>query len=61
MPTERNGSRRRRVVIIGGGFGGLAAAQKLRHADVDVTLVDRTNHHKKKITRIEKMQKANPN
>ena len=38
-------SRRRRVVIVGGGFGGLAAARKLRHADVDVTLIDRTNHH----------------
>ena len=36
---------RRRVVIVGGGFGGLAAAQELKHADVDVTLVDRTNHH----------------
>ena len=34
-----------RVVIIGGGFGGLAAARRLRHADVDVTLIDRTNHH----------------
>jgi NADH:quinone reductase (non-electrogenic) len=38
-------SRRRRVVIVGGGFGGQAAARKLRHADVDVTLVDRVNHH----------------
>ena len=36
---------RRRVAIVGGGFGGLAAAQALRKADVDVTLVDRTNHH----------------
>src|SRR4029453_19347836 len=35
---------RRRVVIVGGGFGGLAAARRLRHADVDVTLVDRVNH-----------------
>lgn len=34
-----------RVVIIGGGFGGLAAARRLRHADVEVTLIDRTNHH----------------
>jgi NADH dehydrogenase len=33
------------VVIVGGGFGGAKAAQGLRHADVDVTLVDRTNHH----------------
>jgi NADH dehydrogenase len=32
-------------VIIGGGFGGVKAAQKLRHAPVDITLVDRTNHH----------------
>ncbi len=36
---------RHRVVIVGGGFGGAKAAQKLRRADVDVTLVDRTNHH----------------
>jgi NADH:ubiquinone reductase (H+-translocating) len=31
-------------VIVGGGFGGVAAARKLRQADVDVTLVDRMNH-----------------
>ncbi len=36
---------RRRVVIVGGGFGGLSAARELRHADVEVTLVDRVNHH----------------
>lgn len=34
-----------RVVIIGGGFGGLHAARRLRRAPVDVTLVDRRNHH----------------
>jgi NADH:ubiquinone reductase (H+-translocating) len=45
MPDEATDSRRRRVVIVGGGFGGLAAARQLRHADVDVTLVDRMNHH----------------
>ena len=39
------GRRRRRVVIVGAGFGGLAAARRLRHADVDVTLVDCRNHH----------------
>jgi NADH dehydrogenase len=38
-------ARRRRVVIVGGGFGGLTAAQELRHSDVEVTLVDRVNHH----------------
>ena len=32
-----------RVVIVGGGFGGLAAARKLRRADVEFTLVDRQN------------------
>ena len=37
--------RRPHVVIIGGGFGGLRAARTLRDADVDITLVDRTNHH----------------
>lgn len=36
---------RKQIVIIGGGFGGLAAAQKLRNADADVTVIDRTNHH----------------
>jgi NADH dehydrogenase len=35
---------RPRVVIIGGGFGGIAAARTLRRANVDVTLIDRTNH-----------------
>ncbi len=34
-----------RVVIVGGGFAGLHAARALRNAAVEVTLVDRTNHH----------------
>jgi NADH dehydrogenase len=33
------------VVIIGGGFGGLRAAQELRRAPVQVTLLDRRNYH----------------
>ena len=37
--------RRHHVVIVGGGFGGLCAAKTLRRADVDVTVIDRTNHH----------------
>ncbi|MGC1464611.1 MAG: NAD(P)/FAD-dependent oxidoreductase [Pseudolabrys sp.] len=37
--------RRARVVIVGAGFGGLEAARALRHAPVDVTVVDRQNHH----------------
>jgi NADH:ubiquinone reductase (H+-translocating) len=34
-----------RVVVIGGGFGGLQAVDKLRHAPVEVTLIDRRNFH----------------
>src|SRR5262245_38344023 len=34
-----------RVVIVGGGFGGLTAARCLARAPVQVTLIDRTNHH----------------
>jgi NADH dehydrogenase len=41
-PTERT---RHRVVILGGGFGGLAAARALARAPVEVTLVDKRNHH----------------
>ncbi len=33
------------VIIVGSGFGGLAAAKALRRAPVQVTLIDRTNHH----------------
>src|SRR5713101_4018299 len=41
---ERMGEKHR-VVILGGGFGGLAAAQKLKRAPVEVTLIDRRNFH----------------
>src|SRR5438552_1699345 len=34
-----------RVVIVGGGFGGLEAARALRKAPVQVTVIDRSNHH----------------
>lgn len=40
-----NSPGRPRVVIVGCGFGGLEAARKLQGADVDVTVIDRTNHH----------------
>jgi NADH dehydrogenase len=33
------------VLIIGCGFGGLEAARALRAADVDITVIDRNNHH----------------
>jgi NADH dehydrogenase len=38
-------SGRPRVVVVGSGFGGLFAAQALRKAPVDVTLVAKTGHH----------------
>ncbi len=34
-----------RVVIIGGGFGGLYAARALKNAPVELTIIDRRNHH----------------
>jgi NADH dehydrogenase len=43
--TSNGGTGRHRVVIVGGGFGGLPAARRLGRAAVDVTLVDRRNHH----------------
>lgn len=33
------------VVIVGGGFGGLTAARALKRVPVDITLIDRENHH----------------
>lgn len=36
---------RPRVVVIGGGFGGLSVVQSLRTAPVEITLIDRRNHH----------------
>jgi NADH:ubiquinone reductase (H+-translocating) len=36
---------RKRVVIVGGGFGGVWAVRALRSAIVDITLIDRSNHH----------------
>jgi len=41
-PANRN---RPRVVIVGAGFGGLAAARQLGRADVELTVLDHTNHH----------------
>src|SRR3954468_8814892 len=43
--TEAAAPARHRVVVVGGGFGGLFATRFLRRAPVDVTLVDRVNHH----------------
>ena len=45
LASDTEPRRRHRVAIVGGGFGGLFAAKALRRADVDVTLIDRANHH----------------
>lgn len=34
-----------RVVVVGAGFGGLAVVRELAAAPVDITLIDRQNHH----------------
>ncbi len=39
------GTRRPRVVIVGGGFAGIHAARGLANLAVDVTVIDRRNHH----------------
>jgi NADH dehydrogenase len=44
-PAAGAGDRRPRVVIVGCGFGGLWAMRALARAPVEITLVDRTNHH----------------
>ena len=43
--TRNDKPRRRQVVIIGSGFGGLFAAQRLKKADCDVTLIAKTTSH----------------
>ena len=44
-PVRSARSGRPRVVIVGGGFAGLHAAKGLAHLPVDVTVLDRRNHH----------------
>ncbi len=36
---------RHQVVVVGGGFGGIRVIRALARSDVDITIVDRTNHH----------------
>ncbi len=45
VPLQKRSSNRPSVVIVGGGFAGLNAAKGLRKLPVDVTVIDRRNHH----------------
>ncbi len=45
MVADEHEYKKPQVIIIGGGFGGITAAKKLKHANVDITIIDRTNHH----------------
>ena len=48
MPTTQTATSsagRHRVVVVGGGFGGLPATRLLARSNVEVTLLDRRNHH----------------
>lgn len=45
MATASTSAERKRVVIIGGGFAGINAAFNLAKLPLDITLVDRRNHH----------------
>ncbi len=38
-------NRKSRVVIIGSGFAGLAATKQLASTNVDISLIDKNNHH----------------
>ena len=45
VPGKENMSGKHRVLILGGGFGGLVAAQTLKRADAEITLIDKRNFH----------------
>ena len=43
--NKKTKKRRRHIVIVGGGFGGINAAKNLAKSNVDITLIDKNNHH----------------
>ena len=42
---HRPNNGRHHVVVIGAGFGGINTVKQLKNADVEITLIDRKNHH----------------
>src|SRR4051794_7287787 len=40
-----SGPRRKRLIIIGAGFAGINLAKRLRHAPIDIILIDKHNYH----------------
>jgi NADH dehydrogenase len=38
-------SKQKNLIIVGGGFGGISVAKNLKGTDIDVTIVDKRNHH----------------
>src|SRR5580693_7698158 len=45
VATAMSSSERKRVVVIGGGFAGINVALELAKLPLDITIVDRKNHH----------------
>src|ERR1700751_752149 len=45
LPAPKAVPGKKRILIVGGGFAGIAAARALKRADVEITLIDRRNHH----------------
>src|ERR1017187_2993609 len=44
-PTETSSQSPHRVVVVGGGFAGITAVKGLRHAPVEIVVIDRRNFH----------------
>ena len=42
---HRPNNGRHHVVVIGAGFGGINTVKQLKNADVEITLIDKKNHH----------------